>query len=76
MSEIWFKKNCTKPTGSYLLGGAVGTVTGFIFGQHFNTISVTTLHVVYTAVMLIRLAAADVTCAAHYGGVKLNNIPC
>lgn len=65
-----------KHTCSYLLCGAVGTVTGFIFSQHFNTISVTTLHVVYTAVVLVCLAAADVACAANYGGVKLNNVPC
>lgn len=67
---------CTKHTCSYLLCGAVGTVTGVVFGQHFNTISVTTLHVVYAAVMLFCLAAADVTCAAQQGGVKLNNVPC
>lgn len=56
--------------------GAVGTVTGFIFGQHFNAVSVTTLQVVYTAVMLIGLAAAGITCAAHHRGVELDNMPC
>lgn len=56
--------------------GAVGAVAGFIFGQHFDRVGMTTQHVVDSAVMLICLADADVTRAAHYSGVKLNNMTC
>lgn len=60
MSGIWYKTSALKHTCSDLLCGAVGAVTGVIFSQDFNGISVTTLHGVYAAVMLICPAAAGV----------------
>lgn len=45
-------------------------------GHHSNVVGQTALHVAYYAVMLIRLADADVTFAAHHGGAELSNITC
>lgn len=57
-----------------LLCGTCGAVAGFIFSQHCDIVSQTALQIGYYAVILIGLATACVTLAAHHGGVEVNNV--
>lgn len=71
------KQMCCKwglHTCNDLLWGTVRAVAGLILGQHCNMVGLTALHVVYYAVTLFCVIAADVTCAAHHGGVELNSV--
>lgn len=58
------------PTCQHLLCGALGAVAAHVLSHHRDAVGQIALYVLHYAVMLLRPAAADVTFAAHHGGVE------